>query len=232
MTLSRRDLEEGRMRALYIAAVDASRALSDEALAASLAETLARRPAGAGWWIFAYGSLLWNPLFPFADARPATLFGLHRRFCLWSLTSRGTPRRPGLVLGLERGGSCRGVAYRLPDDKARDELALLWRREMVVGSYRPSWLRIRIDDDSRFALAFVIDRRHPQYAGQLSRRQEARVLASASGAFGSSADYLERARVALVTHGIVDPYLEELAERLARFKARRGGRRRRGSSRR
>src|SRR6202521_6212105 len=79
MTLSRRDLEEDRMRAIYMATVDAHRALSDEARAASLAATLAKKPAGSGWWVFAYGSLLWNPLFPFADAKPGLLSGLHRQ---------------------------------------------------------------------------------------------------------------------------------------------------------
>src|SRR5437016_13850875 len=119
------------MRALYIAALDPNRALTDAALAASLEATLGSRPAGAGWWVFAYGSLLWNPLFPFADAKPALLSGLHRHFCLWSLGSRGTSKVPGLVLGLDRGGSCRGVAYRLPAPCARAALALLCRREMV-----------------------------------------------------------------------------------------------------
>src|SRR5207247_486811 len=135
MTLSRRDLEEGRMRALYIAAVDPMLALTDEQLAESLRQTLSRRPPEAGWWVFAYGSLLWNPLFPFAEARPA--------------------------------------------------------------------------------LTFVVEREHAQYAGQLSNAEAISVLASAQGALGSSADYLERTRVALVTHGIVDPYLERLAARVA-----------------
>jgi glutathione-specific gamma-glutamylcyclotransferase len=220
MTLSRRDLEEGRMRAIYMATVDPHRALSDEALAASLAATLANKPAGSGWWVFAYGSLLWNPLFPFADAKPALLFGLHRHFCLWSLGTRGTMQVPGLVLGLDRGGSCRGVAYRLPARCARAELALLWRREMVVGSYKPRWLQVKLHPagHSLTALAFVVDRAHPQYAGGLTVARQAKVLAAAQGVFGSSADYLERARVALVTHGIVDPYLERLAVVVARLR--------------
>jgi cation transport protein ChaC len=218
MTLSRRDLEEGRMRAIYMATVDPHRALSDEALAASLAATLAKKPAGSGWWVFAYGSLLWNPLFPFADAKPALLSGLHRYFCLWSLGTRGTVKVPGLVLGLDRGGSCRGVAYQLPARCARAELALLWRREMVVGSYKPRWLQVKLNPSghSLTALAFVVNRAHPQYAGRLTAARQAKVLAAAQGVFGSSADYLERARVALVTHGIVDPYLERLAVAVAR----------------
>jgi cation transport protein ChaC len=216
VTLSRRDLEEGRMRALYAAAVDSRHPLTDEQLAASLAETLKQKPPGSDWWVFAYGSLLWNPLFPFEDAQPATLSGRHRRFCLWSLASRGTATQPGLVLGLDQGGSCQGVVYRLPVRCAKDELKLLWRREMVLGAYRPLWVSVRCHEKSLVALAFVVDRKHRQYSGKLTLSETANVLASAEGALGSSFDYLEHARVALVTHGIVDPYLEKLAAMVAR----------------
>ena len=101
------------MRAVYMEAVDPRHPLTDEQLAASLAAALKAKPTGSEWWVFAYGSLLWNPLFPFEDARPATLSGRHRRFCLWSLASRGTSNQPGLVLGLDRGGSCQGVGQRV-----------------------------------------------------------------------------------------------------------------------
>ena len=216
MTLSRRDLEEGRMRAVYAAAIDPSHALTDKELATSLAATLKRKPPGAAWWVFAYGSLLWNPLFPFDEARPATLRGRHRRFCLWSLASRGTSNQPGLVLGLDRGGSCQGVVYRLPARAAKDELMLLWRREMVLGAYHPLWVTVRCGQSPLVALAFVVDRKHRQYTGKLTLGEQAEVLASAAGAFGSSADYLERTRVALITHGVVDPYLERLATLVSR----------------
>jgi glutathione-specific gamma-glutamylcyclotransferase len=215
VTLSRRDLEEHRMRELYMAVVDPKGTLSDEALAASLAATLARRPPGAGWWVFAYGSLLWNPLFPFLEARPATMRGVHRRFCLWSKASRGTCDEPGLVLGLEPGGACRGVVYRLPPRNVKAELTLLWRREMVTGAYRPRWVSVRAGAHTLTALAFIIDRTHAHYAGDLTVAKQAKVLARAVGAFGSSADYLEHARIALITHGIVDPYLEALAVKVA-----------------
>jgi cation transport protein ChaC len=216
MTLSRRDLEEGRMRALYVEALDGRHALTDEELDVSLAAALKSKPADSDWWVFAYGSLLWNPLFPFEDARRATLSGRRRRFCLWSLASRGTTNQPGLVLGLDRGGSCHGVVYRLPARSAKAELALLWRREMVLGAYLPLWVKVRCDGKPLVALAFVVDRAHRQYTGNLTLGEQAEVLATAAGAFGSSADYLERARVALVTHGIVDPYLERLAALVAR----------------
>jgi glutathione-specific gamma-glutamylcyclotransferase len=208
------------MRALYIAAAgDAKWALTDEQLSDSLTAMINARPKGAGWWVFAYGSLLWNPLFPFSEARPATLRGLHRQFCLYSLASRGTPENPGLVLGLDRGGACTGVAYRLPAPVAMDELHLLWRREMVVGAYKPRWVRVRSGGREIHALTFVVRHAHPQYAGKLSLDDKARVIAASKGAFGSSLDYLERTRVALVTHGIIDPYLEKLAGKVAALRA-------------
>ncbi len=202
------------MRELYVATIGAAHALDDEALSRSLTATLAAKPKGAGWWVFGYGSLLWNPLFPIAEARPATVHGLHRRFCLRSLASRGTRERPGLVLGLERGGACRGVAFRLPSALALDELHLLWRREMVVGSYRPVWVRVRAGERALTALAFAVRRDHPQYAA-LSMDEQADTIAHACGAFGSSCEYLTKTRSALAEHGIVDAYLERLAVAVA-----------------
>ena len=215
MTLSRRDLEEGRMREVYVEALAEGHALSDEELSASLTATLVARPRNAGWWVFAYGSLLWNPLFPFAEARRASVHGLHRRFCLWSLASRGKPHAPGLVLGLDRGGSCRGVVYRLPAPLAIDEMHLLWRREMVTGAYAPRWLHVDSDGRKIVALGFVVRRNHAQYTGHMTIDAQADVIAHACGAFGSSADYLERTRVSLATHGVIDLYLERLAARVA-----------------
>ena len=153
------------------------------------------------------------------EARPALLRGLHRRFCLYSMASRGTPDAPGLVLGLEPGGACTGVAYRLPAPVALDELHLLWRREMVVGSYRPKWVGVQAGERRLVALTFTVRHDHPQYTGRLARDDAARIIATASAAFGSSLDYLERTRVALVTHGIVDPYLEAIAQRVAALRA-------------
>jgi cation transport protein ChaC len=204
------------MRALYIeAAGNPEWVQSDEQLSHSLTAMIRARPKGAGWWVFAYGSLLWNPLFPFAEARTAILRGLHRRFCLYSLASRGTPEQPGLVLGLDRGGACTGVIYRLPAPLAMDELHLLWRREMVTGAYHPRWVRVRSGEREIHALTFVVRHAHPQYAGRLPLDREACVIAASKGAFGSSLDYMERTRVALVTHGIRDPYLEALAVKVA-----------------
>ncbi|MEO8975050.1 MAG: gamma-glutamylcyclotransferase [Casimicrobiaceae bacterium] len=213
MTLSRRDLEENRMSALYASATQ-RQALTAEELSASLTATLATKPKGAGWWVFGYGSLLWNPLFPVAETHTGTVRGFNRRFCLRSMASRGTPDQPGLVLGLDRGGSCRGLVLRLPAPLAVDELHLLWRREMVVGSYVPRWVSVEADGERRCALTFVVKRSHPHYTGKLDLREQVRILGCACGAFGSSRDYLNLTRAALAAHGIVDGYLETLAARL------------------
>ena len=122
------------MRELYVEALGGpGHALDDEQLSNSLTSTLAAKPKGAGWWVFAYGSLLWNPLFPFVEARAGVLRGLHRRFCLYSMASRGTPGRAGPGAGPRPRRRVHGVVYRLPAPVAIDELHLLWRREMVVG---------------------------------------------------------------------------------------------------
>ena len=165
-------------------------------------------------WVFGYGSLMWRPGFDFVEQVPARLIGEHRALCVYSFDHRGTPEKPGLVLGLDRGGACRGVAFRLPSALALDELHLLWRREMVVGSYRPVWVRVRAGGRVLTALAFAVRRDHPQYAA-LSMDEQADTIAHACGAFGSSCEYLTKTRSALAEHGIVDAYLERLAADVA-----------------
>jgi cation transport protein ChaC len=222
MSLTREDLETGRMRRLWSECATGPRPLSDEELEASIARVLAGACPGADVWVFGYGSLIWNPLFHYEERRRATLRGFHRRFCLWSIMGRGSPERPGLVLGLDNGGACCGLAYRLPAGKAVEELKLLWRREMVVGSYAPRWARVetapgeggrRCVEELR-ALAFVVNHQHPNYAGRLALDAVAQALASARGHLGSSADYLFHTVDALAAHGLRDPHLEELRNRV------------------
>jgi cation transport protein ChaC len=193
--------------------------LSDEALARSLAATLARRPRRAPVWVFAYGSLIWSPMMHFAEKRVARLRGYHRGFYLWSKINRGTPQRPGLVLGLDRGGSCGGMAYRLHDDRLGDELALLWRREMLLGTYMPRWVALETSKGPVRAIAFVVDRSKPGYAGRLSDHQIVATALHACGHFGSCADYLMQTARSLEKHGIADRRLTRLAEMLARHNA-------------
>ena len=203
------------MREIYAAVAEPGRALNDEQLAASLQRTLAARPAGAGWWIFAYGSLLWNPLFPVAEMRVATLRGWHRRFRLWSLASRGTPEAPGLVLALDADpqGLCHGVAYRLAPETAEETLAYLRARELVTNAYDEHRLPLDLDDGRTVeAYAYVMNRAHPQYRGGLTLAEQAEVIARAAGPMGPNAEYLLNTVASLEALGLEDAELAELAE--------------------
>jgi cation transport regulator ChaC len=121
---------------------------------------------GAPLWVFGYGSLMWNPGFPHLERQPAVLHGYHRRFCVLSHYYRGTPERPGLVLGLDRGGSCRGIAFKVAPDDVEAVVAYLWEREMVTGVYRPSLRQIRLPSGPVTACCFLADRHHPADRGQ------------------------------------------------------------------
>lgn len=189
------------------------RLLSDAERRASLAEFMSARPAG-DLWIFAYGSLVWNPALRVAERRLAEVRGWHRSFCLSMAVGRGTPDEPGLVLGLDRGGVCEGVAYRIAERDIASELPILWSREMLIGGYNPTWVDMIGDDDEKFgvAIAFTIDRAHDNYAGSLPQYEKVRRLATAEGSWGSSADYLFRTIGGLREHGIRDMEMERLGD--------------------
>lgn len=188
--------------------------LPAEALERSLDEALAGRDPRAPLWIFAYGSLMWNPGLAFVAKRVGTIYGFHRNFCLWSRINRGTPERPGLVLTLERGGSCRGLAFRLTGSTSRDELLALWRREMSLGSYHPRWLDFHAGTDRFPALAFIVNRACSGYAGKLPMDAMVQAIATARGRVGSSAEYLFQTQAALESHGILDARVKRLADRV------------------
>jgi len=179
--------------------------------AALLAEAARHK---APLWLFAYGSLMWNPAFHFAESRVATVHGWHRRFCLRVMVARGTPQAPGLLLGLERGGSCRGVAYRIAAQHAAEELDIVLARELVAEGYTPVWVRARSASKAFRAIAFAIDRAAPTYAGRLTIEQTARRIARASGTLGCCADYLEDTVAHLEARGIHDRRLTSLRRRV------------------
>src|SRR5438874_1119413 len=141
-------------------------------------------------WVFAYGSLMWNPEMPFAERRPALLRGYHRSFCLYSRDYRGTPERPGLVLGLDRGGACRGIVYRLPRETQGPAFDLVWAREMAGDVYRMRPVRVATAQGPLAAYAFVVNRVCPDYAGRLSLDEVAAIVAQAKGGRGTGRDYL------------------------------------------
>ena len=185
--------------------------MSDEEVARSLAATMAGHRKGEPVWIFGYGSLIWNPMMEFAERHPARIHGYHRGFYLWSKVNRGSPQVPGLVLGLDAGGSCQGVVYRLHDEQRMVDLALLWRREMVIGTYAPRWVKADIGGRAVRAIAFIVNRRKPGYTGRLDDRQIVAIALKACGHYGTCADYLINTATSLEVAGIADPRLSRLA---------------------
>jgi glutathione-specific gamma-glutamylcyclotransferase len=212
VSITRNDLETGRIRKAITECGYAPRLLSDQELEASIERVLASHPRGDDVWVFGYGSLIWNPLFHYTQSRLATVHGYHRRYCLWSVFGRGTPDAPGMMLGLDRGGRCRGMAFRLAAAKAEDELRLLWCREMVTGAYTPRWVHARDAGGAFSAIAFVVDRAHPWYAGKVPLDKIASAVARGKGMIGSSADYLRKTCEELVAHGIADEHLFQVHE--------------------
>jgi cation transport protein ChaC len=184
--------------------------LSDAALEADLDAQLARHPNGEDVWLFGYGSLMWNPAIEFAEQRPGAVHGWHRSFCLWIHRGRGSSDNPGLMLALDRGGSCAGLLFRIPAAEARAELLLAWRREMFTTAYRSRWVTAMTQAGPVRAVTFVVNRAYPHYGGRLDEAVIAARLASASGALGSCATYLAETLGALHAAGLRDRSLEQL----------------------
>ena len=170
---------------------------------------------GSDLWVFGYGSLIWRPGFAFAERVDATLRGYHRSLCILSHVHRGTPDQPGLVLGLDRGGACRGLAYRVPGEQAQATLAYLREREQATSVYLERVLRVRLADGRSVpAVTYTADRRHLQYAGRLPREELLRLVRQGRGESGENPDYVLRTQEHLQRMGIVDPVLAALAEAL------------------
>jgi len=165
-----------------------------------------------GVWIFGYGSLMWRPGFPHVDSRRARVTGLHRGFYVYSTHHRGSPTRPGLVLALDQGGVCDGIAYHVPADAAQQVVAYLRAREQVTGVYREITRPILIHGFAEpvRALFYVVERRHVQYAGQLPLSLQARIIKGASGRSGVNLDYLLSTVLHLRALGIHETRLERL----------------------
>jgi glutathione-specific gamma-glutamylcyclotransferase len=173
---------------------------------------------GAGdLWVFGYGSLMWRPGFEFLERVPARLIGLHRALCVFSFVHRGTPEKPGLVLGLDRGGMCRGVAFRVAAAKRDSTIAYLRDREQVTSVYVETMRRIELEDKARRqvrALTFTVDRGHVQYAGRLSVAESVHYVRQGHGRSGINRDYVVETVRALEALGYRESDLHMIAEQL------------------
>jgi len=193
--------------------------LTREQRQASRRRFLSRLKRGDDLWIFGYGSLMWAPAFDYAERQPAMLHGWHRSFCFWTAMGRGSPALPGLMLALERGGQCQGVAYRIAPAKVHSETEVVWRREMISGVYRPQWVTVNTSKGPRRAVTFVINRGHRQYTGRLARQKVAHHVAFAEGRNGTCRDYLSNTMEHLTMLGIVDREMKELSRLVRHLRA-------------
>ena len=163
-------------------------------------------------WIFAYGSLIWDPSVEFNEVRVAKCDGYQRSFCLWDDGGRGSVDEPGLMLAIDEGGHCEGMAFRIPRAKIDHETFVLFRREMLMPVYRPAWLDLQTGAGAVTALGFVANRDHQEIRPGLPLAQQAQMIARASGFLGRNFDYLADLAERLELLGIHDPYVATLHE--------------------
>ncbi|CCE11620.1 putative cation transport protein chaC-related [Bradyrhizobium sp. STM 3843] len=165
-------------------------------------------------WVFGYGSLMWRPGFDFVEQVPARLIGEHRALCVYSFVHRGTPEKPGLVLGLDRGGACRGIAFRVKEQDRETVIAYLRAREQVTSVYREVKRSVWLENEARqrvSALTYVVDRGHVQYAGRLSPVEQLRHVRQGHGQSGPNREYVLSTVKAIEAQGFRDAQLHRLA---------------------
>ena len=215
LKLTRETILDGSLRAASIALLGpGQKYMTDEERTRHIGEMLASAPQPERIWVFGFGSLIWNPAFHFVERRTALVHGFHRQFCLWSKAGRGSPRSPGLMLALEPGGSCHGVAYRIAPGQVETELDVVWRREMMTGAYRAVWVTAHTPEGVEHAIAFAANHAHERYVRGLDTDETARLLATGAGPLGSCCDYLLDTVAHLEALGIRDKRMEALVERV------------------
>jgi len=171
-------------------------------------------------WVFGYGSLMWSPEFPYEERRSGLVHGYHRALCILSSRYRGTPEKPGLVMGLCRGGSCWGMAFRVHGKRAKQVLDALWRREMLNRVYMPRFVPVAIEGTKRVqALAFVADTEHEQFVDELDIHGRARLVAQGVGQRGACVDYIRNTLEHMRELGVHDPHLMRILEAAGRIAA-------------
>lgn len=174
------------------------------------------------FWIFGYGSLMWRPGFDFLRSEPALIHGYHRSLCVYSFVHRGSPEDPGLVLGLDRGGSCHGMAFQIAPERWEDTIAYLRAREQVTSVYveKRKSMRLLATGSTAQSTTYVVDRTHRQYAGVLDEDELVKHVMRGRGVSGHCLDYVMSTVDHLRLMKIHDPALERLAGRLSPQAAR------------
>ena len=191
--------------------------LSHEERDASRLEAMKGIAPGKPVWVFGYGSLMWNPAIFVAATERAQVFGYHRSFCLNLTFGRGAPDKPGLMLGLDTGGSCVGLAHKIEPEHVDSELDILWMREMLFGSYKPAWVTAQFSTGPQDVLTFVANKSHERYLGPQPPNLAAKRIASSEGYLGNNRDYLYNTVKHLDELGIGDGPLHKLEREVRRI---------------
>lgn len=169
-----------------------------------------------GFWVFGYGSLMWRPNFDYVEAQPALVRGYHRALCVYSTQYRGTDECPGLVLGLDRGGACKGRAFLVAAENKERVMAYLYRREMITKVYNPRYLRATLEDGEKVsAYSFVVKRNHRQYTGKMTAKRTAELVLQGCGRRGTALEYLRKTVSHLDDLGIGDGPLHRVLDVVA-----------------
>jgi cation transport protein ChaC len=163
-------------------------------------------------WVFGYGSLMWSPEFNYAERKSARVHGYHRALCILSSRYRGTPEKPGLVMGLCRGGSCWGMAYRVHNGQAKEVLDVLWKREMLNYVYAPRFVPVTVGTRRVQALTFLADTTHRQFVGELDVDGRAKLVAQGVGQRGRCVDYIRNTLDHMRELGVHDPHLARILD--------------------
>jgi len=210
-SITRETLQSWRVAALARERDGSDAAIaSEDQLIESRRQLIADNADCSDLWVFGYGSLIYNPIIDHSQRALASIYGYHRRFCLWTKIGRGSPECPGLVLSLDHGGSCKGVAFQLNPKNAIDELDLLWRREMMTLAYRPRLLTLHTEIGPKRGVAFVANPSRPAYAPPMPFDDVVEVVVKAAGFNGPCRDYLFDTVQGMQDCGIRDQQLEKL----------------------
>lgn len=198
--------------------------MTDEDRADSIEKALSQAPSLDEVWIFAYGSLIWNPAIHFADQKKVLVDGYHRSFCFWTVLGRGCEDNPGLMMGLEPGGLSNGLAYRIDAKDLDTELDILFRRELMSYVYVPTWVDATLaetPDKTVRVLAFVVDPQHERFCGEIDEETLVRHIATASGPLGRNCDYLFQLTDHLQQLGFTDESMLDLEVKVRRYQQQR-----------
>lgn len=218
--LTRENILNGDFLRAHEAILPAKLIWDEQRIMASMLSMLQQRPKDKPVWVFAYGSLMWNPMLIVEELRRARLLGWQRRFSIRLISGRATPTRPGRMLSLEENGQTDGIIFRLSESDLKQELMLVWVREMITGLYQPKWLTVTLDNgDCVNAIVFVSDPQHPLYEFKSDIESVLPLIHHASGSIGSNADYVFQLERPLASWQINDGYIGDLAYSLRAYQS-------------